>query len=118
MNGLQFSFKSQKLNSARIACQDHSAAEFKQSLGNHCVASCEVSQNGFALATMVLDYYTPKGKPAGWYVAFRAPGKNKGLKPLLYVWAGKTLKDVVTIHSFDCAEFARVWARYSDIAGL
>jgi len=118
MNGLQFSFKSQKLNGARVARQDHQVAEFGKALGNHCVASCEVSRNGFALATLVLDYYTPDGKPAGWYVAFRAPGKNKGMKPLLYVWAGETLRDVIVTQGFTFKDFVQRFEQYAHIAGF
>jgi len=118
MNGLQFSFKSQKLTGARIARQDHSVAEFGKALGNHCVASCEVSRDGFALATLVLDYYTPDGKPAGWYVAFRAPGKNKGMKPWLQVFAGETLSNVVITQGFNSVDFVRIWNQCAHLIGL
>lgn len=76
---------------------------------SHCFASCDIYTNGHQECKIVLDKYTPRNGQAGWYFAFRYPGKTEHVRPVMRVFAGETLASVVLVNYFTYQTFVDVW---------
>lgn len=60
---------------------------------SHCMFSESiVDEHEKEVALMVIDYYTPRNKPHGWWCALRGPGYQKGKHPkhLVFIKEGLT----------------------------
>ena len=80
---------------------------------SHCFASCDIHINGHQVCKIVLDKYTPRNGVAGWYFAFRYPGKTENIRPVVMVFAGETLYSVVMSNFFTYQTFVDIWHTHS-----
>jgi len=60
---------------------------------SHCMMSeSVVDEHEKEVALMVIDYYTPRNKPHGWWLALRGPGYQKGKHPRHLIFIKEGLK--------------------------
>lgn len=54
---------------------------------SHCLVSQSIiDENETEVGLMVIDYYTPRNKPHGWWAAVRGPGFQQGVHPIHLVF--------------------------------
>lgn len=83
MTKLSFAFWTLKYN--YLTCQELKYAP------SHCLCSWSlVDEHEKEKYLVVIDYYTPKSKPHGWWCALRGPGYQKGKHPqhLIFIKEG------------------------------